>query len=51
VFTGTVSLEYNGVFFPELFFNPIETNNNNKFMIRVKGDGKSYQFRVKPQTN
>jgi NADH dehydrogenase [ubiquinone] 1 alpha subcomplex assembly factor 1 len=50
VFTGTVSLENNGGFSSlRYFFNPIETSNHSKFIIRLKGDGKNYQFRVKSQ--
>lgn len=52
LFTGSVSLENNGGFSSlRYFFNPMETGNNSKFLIRLKGDGKNYQFRVKSQTN
>ncbi|MCU0404661.1 MAG: CIA30 family protein, partial [Chitinophagaceae bacterium] len=51
-FAGTVSLENNGGFSSlRYFFNPIETGNHGKFIIRLKGDGKTYQFRVKSQAN
>jgi hypothetical protein len=51
-FSGAVSLENNGGFSSlRHFFKPIETGNHSKFMIRLKGDGKSYQFRVKSQAN
>jgi hypothetical protein len=51
-FTGTVSLENNGGFSSlRYFFNPIETVNHSKFVLRLKGDGKNYQFRVKSKAN
>jgi NADH dehydrogenase [ubiquinone] 1 alpha subcomplex assembly factor 1 len=51
-FKGTVSLENNGGFSSlRYYFNPVETGNHSKFMIRLKGDGKEYQFRVKSQAN
>jgi hypothetical protein len=51
-FSGTVSLENNGGFSSLRYsFNPVETSNHSKFIIRLKGDGKNYQFRVKSQAN
>ena len=52
VFEGKVSLENNGGFssirhrFPKL-----DLQNRNKVKIRLKGDGKVYQFRIKSQTS
>ncbi|WP_246277514.1 CIA30 family protein [Winogradskyella ursingii] len=48
VFSGKISLENNGGFSSIQYgFETIETNSYSKFLIRVKGDGKKYQFRVK----
>ena len=48
VFKGSVSLENNGGFCSvRYFFKPITLNNQKTFTIRLKGDGKKYQFRVK----
>ena len=47
-FTGRVSLENNGGFSSMRFRCPQRSVNNfTKCVLRVKGDGKSYQFRVK----
>jgi hypothetical protein len=47
-FSGIVSLENNGGFSSLRYnFEPIETSMYSRFVIRLKGDGKSYQFRVK----
>ncbi|TAD81521.1 MAG: CIA30 family protein [Bacteroidetes bacterium] len=51
-FTGTVSLENNGGFSSlRYYFKPLETSSQSKFLIRLKGDGKNYQFRVKSRAN
>ena len=48
VFSGHVSLENNGGFaMCQYHFDKLEMNNFSKFIIKVKGDGKNYQFRVK----
>ena len=47
-YTGKVSLENNGGFSSlHYYFASINTDDYSKFVIRIKGDGKSYQFRVK----
>ncbi|MDG1529530.1 MAG: CIA30 family protein [Polaribacter sp.] len=51
-FYGDVSLENNGGFSSVRYrFNKEKTNVFSKFIIRVKGDGKAYQFRVKNSKN
>ena len=48
VFKGEVSLENNGGFSSVRYrFKTINTKNHTKIVLRVKGDGKRYQFRVK----
>lgn len=48
IFKGTVSTDNNGGFCSvRYFFKPIEIKSSKTFNIRVKGDGKKYQFRVK----
>ena len=48
VFSGHVSLENNGGFSSVRHqFGNMDVSNYNKFIIRIKGDGKKYQFRVK----
>ena len=48
VFEGDISLENNGGFsMIQHFFPKIEVKDYSKVLIRLKGDGKSYQFRVK----
>ncbi|WP_396143897.1 CIA30 family protein [Flavobacterium sp.] len=48
IFKGTVSTENNGGFCSvRHFFNPIKLTDKSVFKIRLKGDGKKYQFRVK----
>ena len=48
VFLGKVSLENNGGFSSLRYnFETKETSAYSRFIIRLKGDGKSYQFRVK----
>lgn len=47
-YTGEISLKNNGGFSSlRYYFEPINTERYSKFVIRVKGDGKPYQFRVK----
>lgn len=51
VFEGSVSLENNGGFSSvQRQFKKINTSENSKVLIRLKGDGKEYQFRIKDQT-
>jgi NADH dehydrogenase [ubiquinone] 1 alpha subcomplex assembly factor 1 len=48
LFSGNVSLEnYGGFTSIRHRFNPKETNEFSKFILKIKGDGKRYQFRVK----
>ena len=48
VFSGHVSLKNNGGFSSVRHqFGNMDVSNYNKFIIRIKGDGKKYQFRVK----
>ena len=48
VFTGTVSLKNNGGFsFLQYRFDEINIKGFKKISIKLKGDGKEYQFRVK----
>lgn len=52
IFKGSVSLENNGGFCSvRYFFKPISLNKQKTFSIRLKGDGKKYQFRVKSQVS
>jgi NADH dehydrogenase [ubiquinone] 1 alpha subcomplex assembly factor 1 len=52
VFEGTVSLENNGGFSSVRYqFNKAATTKNSKVLIRLKGDGKEYQFRIKDKYN
>jgi len=52
VFSGTVSLENNGGFSLVRHQLPkINSENYNSFQIRLKGDGKRYQFRVREEAN
>lgn len=52
VFAGTVSLENNGGFASLRYsFDKIKTDSYQKLVIRVKGDGKRYQLRLKPNSN
>ena len=47
-FSGKVSLENNGGFSSLHYkFNTLKTSSFSKFIIKIKGDGKDYQFRVK----
>lgn len=48
VFNGTVSLDNNGGFCSvQHVFKPILLKGNTSFVIKIKGDGKIYQFRAK----
>ena len=48
VFSGTVSLENNGGFSSvRHIFNALEVTNQNKIYLKIKGDGKDYQLRIK----
>jgi hypothetical protein len=52
VFSGTVSLENNGGFSSVRHqFDKIKTTKDSKVLIRLKGDGKEYQFRIKDKSN
>lgn len=52
VFSGDVSLENNGGFSSVRYqFNKINTTIDSKVTIRLKGDGKEYQFRIKNNRN
>jgi NADH dehydrogenase [ubiquinone] 1 alpha subcomplex assembly factor 1 len=52
VFQGTVSLENNGGFSSVRYqFDELATTKNSKVLIRLKGDGKDYQFRIKDKYN
>ncbi len=52
VFAGTVSLANNGGFSSVRYqCDKIKTTNNSKVKIRLKGDGKEYQFRLKDKYN
>ena len=51
-FSGIVSLENNGGFASVRYrFERINVGNFEKVVIKLKGDGKAYQFRVKDDTN
>ena len=52
VFSGHVSLDNNGGFSSVRHqFSGLNVSGYNKFIIRIKGDGKNYQFRVKSKLN
>ena len=52
LFYGKVSLENNGGFsMVQYYFETKEANTFSKVCIRLKGDGKPYQFRVKTNTS
>ena len=52
VFEGRVSLENNGGFSSLRYrFNQISTKQHTKIVLRVKGDGKTYQFRIKSKSS
>ena len=51
-FTGNVSLENNGGFcLLSYYFDPIQVKSFTKISIRLKGDSKNYQFRLKEKSN
>jgi hypothetical protein len=51
-YTGKVSLENNGGFSSlRHYFNTVDSDDFSKFKLRIKGDGKTYQFRVKDKRN
>ena len=48
IFSGTVSLENNGGFSSiRHYFEPLDVRSYSKVVLKVKGDGKRYQFRLK----
>mgnify|MGYP001818979512 FL=1 len=52
LFEGQISLENNGGFSSVRYqFKILKVNEANKIIIRLKGDGKNYQFRVKDKTS
>ncbi len=52
VYSGTVSTENNGGFSSLRYrFNAIEASEEQSIVLRIKGDGKKYQFRVKDKVN
>lgn len=52
VFFGNVSLENNGGFSSVQYqFEKINTTKDSKVILRLKGDGKEYQFRIKNNRN
>lgn len=52
VFEGTVSLENNGGFASVRYgFPPIDIRGFKKVVIRLRGDGKRYQFRIRKNPN
>ncbi|MFK8102369.1 MAG: CIA30 family protein [Saprospiraceae bacterium] len=53
VFQGTVSLENNGGFSSVRYQPPstLDISKHQKVVIRLRGDGKSYQFRTKSDVN
>ncbi len=51
-FYGDISLENNGGFSSVRYtLDPKSTKGFSKFVLKVKGDGKTYQFRVKSERN
>ena len=51
-FSGRVSLENNGGFSSLRYkFSPKKVETFTKFKLKIKGDGKTYQFRVKTNSN
>jgi hypothetical protein len=51
-FSGIVSLEKNGGFSSVRYrFQTVDVSNFSKMIIRLKGDGKRYQFRLKSKQN
>jgi hypothetical protein len=51
VFEGTISLENNGGFSSVRYrFEKILIKESTKIILKLRGDGKQYQFRIKPNT-
>ncbi|NRD22794.1 CIA30 family protein [Winogradskyella litoriviva] len=51
-FSGKISLENNGGFSSVRYaFETLNSSGYSKFIIRIKGDGKMFQFRVKANSN
>ena len=52
VFSGKISLENNGGFSSVRYqCDPVKVTKDSKVVIRLKGDGKDYQFRIKDKSN
>ena len=52
LFEGQISLENNGGFSSVRYqFKKLKVNRSSHIIIRLKGDGKKYQFRVKDKSN
>ncbi len=52
VFEGRISLENNGGFSSLRYqFNELNTKPTSKIILKVKGDGKTYQFRIKSRSS
>ena len=52
IFSGTNSLDNNGVYSSvRRQFDKIQTNENSKILIRLKGDGNEYQFKIKDKSD
>lgn len=52
IFEGQISLENNGGFSSVRYqFKKLKVNEFSKIIIRLKGDGKNYQFRVKDKSS
>ena len=52
VFKGYISLKNNGGFaMVKHVFNPIEIDSHSKIVMKIKGDGKRYQVRLKSQVS
>ena len=52
VYSGTVSTENNGGFSSLRYrFSTMEVSENQSVVLRIKGDGKKYQFRVKDKAS
>ena len=52
LFYGKISLENNGGFSSLRYkFNQIYVSKYSKIILRIKGDGKTYQFRIKDNSN
>ena len=52
LFKGAVFLDNNGGFTSVRYqFSPLTTNKESKIKLRLKGDGKEYQFRIKDKSS